>query len=439
MQLTKKVTGTLAAATCSLLSAASGPSIAAEDTGKWKFDMAALYYRESDRVADGSLRFRTGKSFRRAGEWEFSFSVDSLSGASGNGATPANMAQTFTTPSGERGYTVQPGQTPLDPSFLDTRFAATASWSTSVGAKWRTNLGASFSTEYDYSHAGIDGGFQRDFNGRNTSLNIGLGFAADSVDPVGGTPIPFAPMLPDEDTLQGLPPGPAVNSNKTQGGNDKTVVDLLVGVTQVLGPRTISQFNYSMSRASGYLSDPYKLVSVVDGTSGDPVPDPLGAINLYRFESRPEERTKHSLFTQVRHHLARDFIDGSYRFMTDDWGVTSHTVELRYRWKWRDKSYWQPHLRLYTQSAADFYVYSLTDGVALPAYASADYRLGQFDAYTLGMKYGHYLAAGHEWSVRLEYYNQSGDGSPSEAIGSQTSLDLYPSVDAVIVQAGYSF
>jgi hypothetical protein len=215
-------------------------------------------------------------------------------------------------------------------------------------------------------------------------------------------------------------------------------MDLLVGVTQVLGRRTLGQINYSMSRASGYLSDPYKVVSVVDGVTGDPVPY-LGGINLYRFESRPDERLKHSLFAQVRHHFSRDFIDASYRFMTDDWGVTSHTVDLRYRWKWHDKAYWQPHLRWYTQTAADFYTFGLIDGAALPANASADYRLGELDAYTVGLKYGRSLSDRREWSVRVEYYSQSGDGSPPQAFGSLTAFDLFPTVDAVIVQGGFTF
>lgn len=437
MQLKKKIVGSLAAATCSLLSAASSPSIAAEEIRKWEFDTALLYYGETDRVTDASFRFHARKSFRNAGEWLFSLSIDSLTGSSANGAMPANMAQTFTTPSGAGSYVVQPGQTPLDPTFFDTREALTASWSRPIG-KWRTNLGASISNEYDYLHAGINGGFNRDFNNRNTSFVVGLGFANDSIDPVGGVPIPFAPMLPDDDSLAAGFPGGAPPSSKIDGGDTKTVIDLLVGITQVLSRKTIAQFNYSISRAEGYLSDPYKLISVVDAMTGDPVPGP-GNVNLYRFESRPDERTKHSVFAQVKHHFGRDFIDGSYRFMTDDWGVMSHTVDLRYRWKWRNKSYWQPHVRWYTQTATDFYVYSLTDGATLPLHASSDYRLGRFDAYTVGLKYGRPMGGRREWSVRVEYYNQSGNGSPSEAIGSQRSFDLYPTVDAMIVQAGFNF
>ena len=76
-----------------------------------------------------------------------------------------------------------------------------------------------------------------------------------------------------------------------------------------------------------------------------------------------------------------DVIDGSYRFMTDDWGVTSHTIDLKYHWQ-LDHAYLEPHLRYYLQSEADFYhryalstdYDSATQTLKLSD-ASADYRL----------------------------------------------------------------
>jgi hypothetical protein len=81
-------------------------------------------------------------------------------------------------------------------------------------------------------------------------------------------------------------------------------------------------------------------------------------------------------------------LDLSYRYMTDDWEIDSHTVDLRFRWPLGDRSYVEPHIRYYSQSEAEFYRSSLIDGEALPEYASADYRLGNFDAVTVGAKYG---------------------------------------------------
>jgi hypothetical protein len=41
--------------------------------------------------------------------------------------------------------------------------------------------------------------------------------------------------------------------------------------------------------------------------------------------------------------------------------------------------------------------------------------------------------------VRLEQYVQTGESSPSEAIGQLQNQDLYPDVTATIVQLSYSF
>jgi hypothetical protein len=416
----------LAAATCSLLGSRSSPAAEQESEWKrWSFDAGVLYYDEGDRVRDASVNVLAQRAFRRGGRLAMKLGFDSLTGASASGATPSSAPQTFTTPSGDGSYQTPAGQTPLDDTFLDTRVALAVDWLQPIGERASVETGVSLSNEYDYFHSGVNATFLRDFNERNTTLNAAIAYAHDVVDPVGGAPVPLAAMLP---------PGDRSNKRSDDG---KDVADVLLGVTQVLGERTIGQISYSFSRSDGYLTDPYKLLSVVDPVTGDPTPGP-GGLNLYLFESRPDTRTKHSVFVQLRHQLVRSIVDVSYRFMTDDWGINSHTVELRYRWR-RTKFYLEPHLRLYTQSAADFHRFVLFNGDPLPEHASADYRLGEFDGATLGLKYGHPIGAGHEWGARVEYYRQSGRAPPEVAVGALAGFDLYPTVHALIVQAGYRF
>ena len=100
--------------------------------------------------------------------------------------------------------------------------------------------------------------------------------------------------------------------------------------------------------------------------------------------------------------------------------------------------YLQPNLRQYHRTAADFYRYFLLDNEAVPAYVSADYRLGEMSGNTIGIKFGQTDRKGDGWSVRLEQYIQSGDNHPSEAIGQLQNQDLYPDVNATIVQFSYS-
>jgi hypothetical protein len=78
-------------------------------------------------------------------------------------------------------------------------------------------------------------------------------------------------------------------------------------------------------------------------------------------------------------------------------------------------------------------------GEALPEFASADFRLGSFDATTVGVKFGHRTAAGNEWTARLEYYQQAGEIPREQLIGNQRAREQYPDLTAVIVQFGYKF
>jgi hypothetical protein len=340
---------------------------------------------------------------------------------------PATTVQTFTRPSGNDQYLVAAGEQPLDDTFLDTRTALSASWEWPVTRLALLSVGASVSDEYDYTHTGINARIARDFNDRNTTLSMGLALANDTIDPVGGSPAPLSPML-----------GLGDLSNR-RGGQAKDVLDMLLGVTQVVNRQTLVQVNYSLSRSDGYLTDPYKVLSVVDPITGNLVPGPVGSgLNLYLYESRPETRDKQSLFALVKRDFNGDVLDASYRYMTDDWGIDSHTFDVHYRWNIDDGRYWQPHVRFYSQNEADFYRTVLFAGQPLPSEATADYRLAKFTGLTFGVKYGRETTRG-EFSTRLEWYRQSGEPSANAAVGSLAGVELYPDLDALIAQFTYGF
>jgi len=427
------IAASLASATCSLLGTPAATPVQAQEEPGWDLNTALLYYGENDdRVQDVSLNLQAIRSFIDDRLLTLGLAVDTLTGATPSGAIPFDGPQTFTRPSARSTYTVPANTIPLDDSFLDTRVAANASWQQPLGRLYSISAGVSASNEYDYTHMGVNAKLSRDFNKRNTTVSAGFAIAMDDISPVGGAPVPLSQMLGEDD-----------RSNKT-GDESKDVLDFVLGVTQVVSRNLLVQFNYSYSNATGYLNDPYKILSVVDGTTGDPVPlvsipDDDRPSHLYRYENRPDERTKHSIYGQAKYYMGGKVLDLSYRYMTDDWEIDSHTVDARLRWPVSDSSYLEPHVRFYTQTAADFYRISLVDGDPLPSFASADYRLGEFDAVTVGMKYGWQLRSGHEMSVRLEYYMQDGDAPAGQVIGNQASQDLYPDLDAIIAQFSYRF
>jgi hypothetical protein len=432
-----KIGAALTAAIGGLLGIAPSASVAADAEPRWDIDSAFLYYGESDgRVQDLSLSSHAVRDFGDERKLGLDLSVDSLTGASPSGAIASGAPQTFTSPSGRGTYETPAGEVPLDDSFLDTRVALSASWSQPFARLYTLNAGLGFSSEYDYQHIGASFGVTRDFNQRNTTLSLAMAYADDSIEPVGGVPLPLAQMGDAVDEDQ----SPA---NRGADSDSKNVLDLLLGVTQVLGRHTVMRVNFSYSDSSGYLTDPYKILSVVDAFTGEPVartpaPGSTGPGNVYLFESRPDSRRKQGLYTELRHDFSGKVLQVGYRFSTDDWDVDSHTLESRLRLPFGESNYLEPHLRYYQQTAASFYRYSLADG-ALPGFASADARLSDMDAVTVGLKFGHVTAAGNEWNTRLEFYQQKSRTPNELLIGNQLGNAQMPDFDAVILQFGYHF
>lgn len=403
------------------LSLAAGALVGASATSTTRaveLDASILYYSEGSRVTVNELVVALRAPLGGDRVFNLGATLDVMTGASANGALPANRVQTFTRPSGRGVYVVLPGQTPMDDTFQDNRVAAEASLETPLGRRGKGVLGAHYSIEYDYFSAGTNATLTRDFDRRNTTVALGGAFSYDGLSPEGGIPAPFASMGPG-----GAEPA------RARRVDDKLVFDLLLGVTQVINRSTLARFNYTLSHSSGYHTDPFKLVSAVDSL-GDPAD--------YVYENRPDARTRHSVYTVVKHHRFGDVIDVSYRYMRDDWGVRSHTVEARYRRPVGARGYLQPQWRFYRQSAVDFFTAYLAEGDPIPDYASADYRLGAFDAHTIALKYGVLVDDAREINVRLGYYRQTGPRSPPDAFGSLLEHDLFPDVGAYVLQVGYS-
>ncbi|KPJ92975.1 MAG: hypothetical protein AMJ55_08920 [Gammaproteobacteria bacterium SG8_15] len=419
MQLNdKRIRNQLSVATASLLTAVAPVSQALESSSDWEVDTSVLYYSETDRVTAWEPVIRLRKDFGNDRFLTFKTVIDSLTGSSANGAIATGSAQTFTTPSGNSTYTTPANTTPLDPSFHDTRVAVNLGWEQPIAKDMTGIIGFNASNEYDYQSLGLSGTLKWDFNQKNSTLTAGLAYNADTVKPVGGLPVGFATM----------PTYPAVKP--TQGTTeDKTIYDLILGWTQVLSRKDILQLNYVYGNESGYLTDPYKILTLVDGTTGDPVANP------YVYEKRPDDRTRHALYAQWNHQFTQDVLRMSYRYFTDDWGIDSHTVDMRYRYELGGKHFLEPHFRYYTQTAADFYHTSLING-QIYDYASADYRLADLVTTTFGIKYGYAISDQSEFGIRLEQMNQQAD--PSQVIGNQASQDLVPDVDATILQFNYT-
>ena len=422
MQLkkTQSIRTALATATCTLLGTQTEEAAAFGTDAPWEYDSALLYYSEENRVTAIEPVFAARKEMDDDEYLNFRIVIDSLTGASANGAVPMPFAQTFSTPSGDSTYVTPANETPLDPTFKDTRVALSADWEKPINRDLTGTYGAYISREFDYTSVGASASFSRDTEDRNRTYTAGVAASYDLVSPVGGAPVGMSPM-------------PVPGKKQISGEDDtKTVIDLLLGITQVLDRKSLLQFNYTIGTNNGYLTDPYKILSVVDNSGTIVGTDP------YLFENRPDSRLSQSLYVKYVHQFTEDVIYLTYRYFWDDWDITSHTFDLRYRFELGGGHYLQPHARYYLQSKADFYKAYLRDTeVNTTQITSADYRLGDMTTTTLGLLYGLEISEKSEFTIRAEVMRQSGD--EPDKFGVLNNQVLFPDVDAIIVQAGYSF
>ena len=445
MQLSKQrgaLSASLMTAGCALLGTPAAHAQDADATTSvgdgWESDSALLYYKEGDgRVQAIEPVVLLRHDYGDEHVLSVKLTYDSLSGGSPNGALPSKNPQTFATPSGSTLtpstttqvpqtyttpsgntvvqlanaqstlYTVTPGALPIS-KFQDEREAASLGWSQPFARLWKYTVGGDLSHERDFLSASANAALARDFFQRNTTLSLGGAFEADHINPLGGTPVP----------------GSSYTLLQKGANRGKTVASTMLGLTQVMTRRWLVQFNLTADRARGYQTDPYKITSVLDSQ---------GNATAYYFERRPESRTRQAAYLENRLALGKDTLTLGLRYMKDDWGIRSATVDLRYRLQFEGRLYVEPVGRFYHQTAADFYHLYLPAGQATPAYFSADPRLADFDAVTAGFKFGMPMGDDGEFIVRVESYRQTGRNVPA-GFGNIAGVDLYPGLKATMVQ-----
>lgn len=427
---TKQIASALALASCGLFASNGHATELAKNIDDWKVDAALMYYGEQDRVQAIEAIGTAQKNFGDDSVLDLKLVVDSLTGASASGAVAQSNSQTFTRPSGNGQYTVAAGETPLDDTFHDTRVQANANWSQVLNPDWKVNGGVYASKEFDYMSMGINAGVERGFNKDNTTLFLGTSYSFDVVDPVGGRPVALSTMAIRDNFTSDEAYRSAFDATRQTSSDNKQTADLMLGITQILNQRWLLQANYGLSSVSGYLTDPYKVLSVVDNN---------GTTENIVYENRPDSRLKHSFYVMTKGALDSGVVDFSYRYTTDDWDLTSHTLETHYRYYFSGSFYGQLHLRYYQQAAVNFYQPFLMAESPLPEFASADYRIGDMSAYTVGVKFGHRLSGGHEMTYRLEYYQQDPKNNGTELPGQLQNYDLFPTQKAITAQFSYSF
>ncbi len=401
MQLKKNLSikEALAVATCSLLSQTPQDALATAAEGDWDFDVSVLNYQEASRVRVVEWDMKSKWQYKDDSALSFSIISDSMTGSTPSGAAkvPVPRSDTLSSASGIKvasdvGEAAGKYLASLT-SFVDRRNGFVVDWENVFSRTITTNLTGSYSVETDYDSLGLAGSAGVDLNNKLTRVEAALSWGWDTV----------SPNLQDGPPPEGAIVGGNGISTPAYEDGHKLILDKGLVVTQILNRTTLTKFAYTNRRADGYLSDPYKLVTVKNDISGLP--------KSYYYEKRPNSRSGDNLTWELRHQMAGGSVfDGFYRFYWDDWKISSHTLDLRYRIDVGKSQYVQLHGRYYTQSAADFYTPSLTEEQQqnLPQYMSADYRLDQLATTTIGFKYGFNFSQFGHFRIRYEQMAQKG-------------------------------
>lgn len=442
----RNVRSALKLATCTLLSSTTVVTQADENKRDWLFDGAVLYYGEKDRVQvlEPVISLKKFKDFDDF--IDYKLTVDVMTGSSPNGATPSNVPQTFTGSSGTSGYSAAANDTPMR-DFNDARAALNINTQKPLSNVLRRSTGYALSVEQDYGSLGYNTSLSKDLNDKHTTLTGGAGLSLDLVSPDGGAPDPLTNINDPNNQTNG---GDEEEDEEHEGGGEfnpefKGTFDFMLGVTQVLNRYSLMQLNYSHGFIRGYLTDPYKLVSVVNSATGEPATTSIDPSltsttpdGIYLTEKRPDSRDTNSVYWKTVVNIFGSVLRVSYRYFWDDWGIQSDTYDIKYRLGLWDGVYIQPHYRHYTQTSADFYRHSLRSNELIPEYVSADYRLAEFTANTVGLKIGIDFNNTTKFDIRFEKYKQTGNSHPADAVGIQNNYDLYPTLEASIFQISFS-
>lgn len=403
----------LRAAACLLLASACAPDSArAEGEPHWQLEGSGLLYGELQRTQVAEPMFRVTRLLARGQALSAQVDFDVITGASPSGAAPSGRVQTVTTASGET-RTIAADELPTT-EFEDTRGALDLEWVAPVGRSLTATTGGHVSRESDYRSLGARGQLALEAFQRLSTFTAGASVNRDVVEPVGG----IVAGLTD-----GSLAGPA--------SSDRRSSSLLLGTSRVMTRRWLLGVTGTWTAEEGYLSDPYKVVSLVGAVDG------LTTGELR--EKRPASRLRRDVLASSVYHHSDDVSYATYRYYWDDWGIRSHTIDLKLRHDLDETHFLQPHVRAYSQSAASFHRYALRAGDPLPAYASADYRLGDLRTVTLGTTWGFDLAGlPGLFTVRAEYLRQWGKGTPTDAVGVQKQYDHAPAVHIGTLMVGWS-
>jgi hypothetical protein len=238
-------------------------------------------------------------------------------------------------------------------SYADTRIYPSLTWSMENEKKGSTfSAGVSSSSEFDYQSLGANIGFSKKTKDRNGEFSVRLQGYFDQVH-----------LIAPEELRN-------TAGAKDHGSEGRTTMAASLSWSQVINKNLQVIFLADLVNQQGFLSLPFYRVYFGDGSVHQ--------------EKLPDSRFKLPLGFRANYFLGdRLIIRTYYRYYKDDWGISSHTVNLEVPVKITPFFSVSPFYRFYSQTATKYFA-AYQQHTAQDEYYTSNYDLSKFNSNFLG-------------------------------------------------------
>ena len=280
---------------------------------------------------------------------------------------------------------------------------------------WDANI--SFASEFDYKSVGFGGGISKAWNEENTSLGLKGNIFLDAWSPE--SPIEIVRYIQNGgNSTTGFfqnvnildANGNAVDYNTSNywkpinntllSTNNRNSYNVSLVFSQILSKRAKFALNLGLISQNGWLANPMQRVYFKDidnyyvGNKEDII-NYTNSSNISVFqladdiERLPSSRIKIPVGLRLNYYINERFVVKTFlRYYTDNWGVSSQTLQFDLPIKINQKITLYPTYRFYSQTKADYFA-GYEEHLSSQEFYTSDYDLSKYNAnqFGVGIKY----------------------------------------------------
>jgi hypothetical protein len=321
---------------------------------------------------------------------------------------------------------------------------------------WSLNIGSSF--EYDYQSFGFGGGITQLWNEKNTEISLKAQVYLDKWLPIIPTEIHEYELYGSDFLFDNQSYFSGVSVLNSSGASvigylpsnyspiddvKRNSYSFSLGFSQILSPRMQFSLVLDLVKQEGWLANPLQRVYFSDRANyyvgnSNSISNYENSSNTDVFhladdiERLPATRLKYPFGMRLNYYVNEYLVVRSYfRKYLDDWGIYSNTYQLELPVKFNMNWKLTPSIRLYDQTAADYFA-PYNEHLSTDEFYTSDYDLSAFSSYQIGgeLVFTDVLSQYNLWSLslkkiglRIQNYQRS-DGLSAFSVSTNFSFVL---------------